>query len=67
VKDIEFRWLEKRVELNRGGHNTVSRELQFRVLEDTIDSDDYRCKAWSKWRTVPTRFVALAANNAGLK
>lgn len=52
--EIEFRWLDKGWSLNRGGRHSVSRELQFRVLEEIVDSDDYRCKAWSKWRTVPT-------------
>jgi hypothetical protein len=52
--EIEFRWLDKGWALNRGGRRTISHELQYRVMEEIVDSDDHRCKAWSKWRTVPT-------------
>lgn len=47
--NYEFRWLEKRTPKG----SLVTSKLQYRVLEDAIDSDDYCCKAWSKWKDVP--------------
>lgn len=52
--NIEFRWLDRGWDLNRGGRHTASRDLQVRVLEEVRGSDDETMLQWSKWKTVPT-------------
>lgn len=51
---IELRWAQRVGKNPRAGPRTV---LEYRMLLDSIDSDDHPCKRWSDWSAVPTVIV----------
>lgn len=59
IHDIQFRVIEKRRKLNRGGDMLVSSELQYRELKRVTGSDDEKMLQWTRWFKVPviTRFM----------